>query len=104
MRTDLEVIRTLLIILTQGLFKDDDRIPDEQMSKVGRQRLVHPPLDEMVPDLGVDRHVVVVVLWSVRRAIGDVAVHRIVPRLGNDEAIVLERLCTLEANQQGATH
>ena len=88
----LKVVRTLLVVLAHGLLKDDDRVADEQVGKVSRQQRVHAALDEAVPDLGVDGHVVVVVLWPVRRRVGDVAVDRVVPRLWDLEPVVLQRL------------
>lgn len=86
------MVRALLVVLAEGLLKDDDRVPDEQVRKVRGEQLVHPPLDEMIPNLRVNRHVVVVVLGPVRRGVGDIAVDRVVAGFRDDEPVVLQGL------------
>lgn len=99
----LKVVRTLLVVLAERLLKDDDRVADKEVRKVRREALVHPPLDEVVSDLGVDRHVIVVVFGSVRRGVGDVAVDGIVARFRDHEAVVLQRLAIPRDTQRSAT-
>lgn len=82
--THLEVIRRDAVVLVDRLGEDDERIPNEQMRDVIGQQVIDAAIDERLLDLGVDRHVVVVVLGPICRVVREVAVDAVISRLGDD--------------------
>lgn len=86
------MIGTNVVVLMQSLLKDDDWIADEEMGEMIRKQFVDPVLHQLSLDIFVQRHVVVIIFWSIRWILVDVAIDRVVSRLWNLESVILQGL------------
>ena len=86
------MIRGFLILLVEQLLVNDDRIADEEVGNVVGQQRVYALLSQGIADLLVVHGLQIVILREQLGILGDVAVHRIIPGLGDQKPVVLQWL------------
>lgn len=62
------------------------------MREVSSEKLVHTIVHHLLLNGLVDRHLVVVIFWSICRIIVDITVDAVVAGFGNSELLVFQRL------------